>query len=371
MQGIYVHIPFCRQKCLYCDFPSYAGIEETIDEYIDALCAEISAGASSSCTPVSVFFGGGTPSLLSAAQMERVVRTLETKGYWQGVQERSLEANPGTVDVEKLRAYRKLGFNRISFGVQSFQADKLKSIGRIHSPEQAVQAVVAAQKAGFDNINIDLMYGLPGQDADDIKSDIDTAASLGVSHISCYGLTVEEGTPLCELVDSGGLALPEQDRLYDIVTEYLPQKGYKRYEISNYAKEGCECTHNKLYWQYRPYIGFGAAACSFNGEKRITNTFDIDVYIKGKENTPKGIETIDTATAMAEFVFMGLRMTAGINAEDFADRFRQDIFSVYGNQIDEHIISGWMTADNGNIKLTDEGMKIGNKIFLTFLPLTY
>ena len=371
MQGLYIHIPFCRQKCLYCDFTSYAGREDIIDEYIDALCAEISAGASSSCLPLSIFFGGGTPSLLSAAQMGKIVQSLKEKGCWQDGQERSIEANPGTVDEDKLRFYQDIGFNRISFGVQSFQDDKLKSIGRVHAGEEAETAVLMAKKAGISNINIDLMYGLPGQSIDDIKSDIDKAALLGVQHISCYGLTVEEGTPLDRLVLDKTVLLPEQDDFYDFVTAYLPQKGFRRYEISNYAKEGYECAHNKLYWQYENYKGFGCAACSFENRRRTTNTFNIDTYIKGKGQTGKELEDIDKATAMAEFVFMGLRQTAGISVSAFSKKFGQDIFSVYGKEISEHQKSGWMQVDKDVIRLTDEGMRIGNKIFLTFLPLIY
>ncbi len=368
-RGIYVHIPFCRQKCFYCDFFSQAGLPaEWTEKYVDALCAEISAGASCAFLPASIYFGGGTPSLLSVGQIGGIVASLKERGWWRGEQERTIEANPGTVDAENLAGLAALGFNRMSFGVQSFSDKLLKNIGRIHTAADGAEAVRLAQLAGFGNINVDLMYGLPGQTLADFKDSVRKAAAIGVQHISAYSLIVEEGTPLADMLDKGLLELPgsqEEEAMYDWLQSYLPADGYCRYEVSNHALPGFKSLHNLQYWQYLPYKGFGAAACSFDGFVRHTNCEDIAAYI-GRTGDG-GDEKLDEATAMAEFMFMGLRMTEGIAPEDFYLFFNKDIYQAFGKQLKEHEQAGHIKL-TGKIKLTPAGMKIGNKIFLTFLP---
>lgn len=373
-QGVYIQIPFCLKKCFYCDFPSYDGKEALIQDYIEALSAEI-AGSSCFCPPDTVFFGGGTPSILTAWQMEKAVNALKKNGWWTGVQERTFETNPGTVDVEKLKAFKEFGFNRISIGVQTFSGGILESVGRAHTGVQAVEAIQAAREAGFANINVDLMYGLPGQDLRDLKTNIDLTVKLGATHVSVYGLTVEEGTPLEKMLAEKILELPEalEEEMYDLIVTYLPRKGFPRYEISNYAPRNFQCRHNIIYWQYQTYKGFGSAACSFNGKERTTNTDSVEEYIEAyklRRQIPNEVEKIDEKTAMSEFVFMGLRMTVGISTAEFKERFGKDINDIYGKVIEDNEKKGWLVTSGGRLVLTAEGMKFGNKIFLTFLPLT-
>ncbi len=366
--GIYVHIPFCRKKCYYCDFPSQAGLLELSRDYVDALCAEISACASSLFVPKSIYFGGGTPTLFSTGELREIVDTLQRQNYWQGEQERTIEANPGTVDMDKLLAVREMGFNRLSFGVQSFSNRLLASIGRIHTAEEARAALVMAKEAGFDNISIDLMYGLPGQSLADLRESIGEAVRLGVQHISAYSLIVEEATPLADMLESGRLFLPEEteeNAMYDWLMAYLPPSGYARYEVSNFAQPGFCSLHNSQYWQYLPYKGFGAAACSFDGEKRHNNNEDIKNYIQNPLESDE--ELLSEAQRMAEFIFMGLRMTEGISPQKFYLLFNKDVYEIFGRQLKAHEQTGYIEADR-RIKLTPAGMKIGNKIFLTFLP---
>ena len=373
-QGVYVHIPFCQRKCFYCDFPSYEGLNDLLQDYVDALCTEISNNASCIFAPKTIFFGGGTPTVLSEEQFSQIVNVLQSKGIWYGnEQERTCEANPGTVDKNKLEHLLALGFNRLSLGVQSFSDNLLQTIGRIHNKEQAVATVKMAQAVGWQNISVDLMYGLPGQSLEDLQASVDMALDLGVQHISVYSLIVEEDTLLEQMLQNEELFLPEEsveEAMYDWVNAYLPTKGYTRYEVSNYSLQGFASTHNRQYWQYLPYRGFGAAACSFDGCTRETNVCDVKEYIARVNGDLEYFEqeSIDKEVLMAEYMFMGLRMTDGLSVEDFAVRFKEDIFAIYDKQLDEHEKAGFLTVKNSKIKLTDLGMKIGNKIFLTFLP---
>ncbi len=372
--GVYIHIPFCLQKCYYCDFPSYDGLTHLFDEYVSALCNQIKKSKTSCFDYTSVFFGGGTPTILSSAQLENIVFTLKKAGYWQENAEKTCEINPETATEDKLLALKKLGFNRLSFGVQTFSDSLLKTIGRVHDSKTAQNVITLARNLGFDNINIDLMFALPNQTLADVKASIDKAVSLDPTHISMYELILEEETLLDDFVRRGKLFLPDdnlQEQMYDFVTNYLNDNGYNRYEISNYCKKGYECQHNLQYWHYKDYIAFGAGSTSFIHNERTTNTFDVQEYInsflyKGQEK--KEIEQIYEAIAMAEFVFMGLRTTEGIDPNDFYRRFNKDIFKVYDEQLQIHKNNSHIVI-NDRISLTNQGMKIGNKIFLTFLPL--
>ena len=373
-QGVYVQIPFCLKKCFYCAFPSYDGKEEHIQDYVDALSNEI-ANALCSCPPETVYFGGGTPSILTVKQMEKAVSSLKKNGWWTVMQERTFEANPGAVDMEKMQAFKELGFNRISIGAQTFSGAILEKVGRVHTGVQAVEAIQNASQAGFVNINVDLMYGLPGQDLIDLKTNIDLAIKLGATHVSVYGLVVEEGTPLERMLAEKILELPGDtldEEMYDLIVSYLPRKGFDRYEISNYASKNFQSRHNTIYWRYESYRGFGTAACTFDGKERITNTECVEDYIeafKMHRDVPSQTEEIDEQTAMAEFVFMGLRMANGISPDDFKARFGKDINDVYAQPLAENVKKGWLEM-GFRIKLTPAGMKVANKIFLTFLPLT-
>ena len=285
-QAIYVHIPFCKQKCLYCDFASYACFgEREMRTYTDVLCHEIEVRAeeaSNVAFGATIYFGGGTPSVLPTDCLEGIVSTLKSCGFWQKPAEATIEVNPGTADVNKLKRLREAGFDRISFGVQSLQDEELRTIGRIHNAEEALIAIDMARTAGFRRISCDLIYGLPGQSLASLKDTICRLTKTGIEHMSVYGLIVEEGTPLERLVTSGRMVLPDEDiaaDMYELVQRLLAQAGFERYEISNYAKNGQYSRHNTVYWQYHPYIAFGAAACGMEKALRRTAASTVPEYI--------------------------------------------------------------------------------------------
>lgn len=374
--GLYIHIPFCRQKCLYCDFCSYDDMDHLHDEYVAALCREITGqgGIFDEYIIDTVYIGGGTPTLLSTGLLVKLLDTLHSKLRVAKDAEVSIEANPGTVDYDKLCVLRGYGINRISFGVQSFSGSLLKKLGRIHSPAEAVEAVGFAQKAGFNNINIDLMYGLPGQTLADLSSSIEQASSLKIQHLSIYGLKVEEGTPFYQLQEKGQLDLPADDideAMYDCVNQLTSAKGFKRYEISNYALSGYECRHNLKYWFYQPYIGVGTASHSFLSGERRANIPQVAQYINiiNKGQSPVEYwETVDEAVAMAEFTFLALRTVVGVSFEAFSKQFKVDFLKrfpqIVKNLQERHLV---VVTEQG-MKLTDLGMKYGNVVFGSFLP---
>lgn len=373
--GIYVHIPFCRTKCNYCAFVSKVCDGASHRSYVAALCGEIAAAGGDFTMPVdSVFFGGGTPTVLAATDLATILQTLRKSFLLTEDVEISLEANPGTVDSTNLQLLRQSGFNRLSLGVQSFDDTVLAAIGRIHQAKDAESAFTQARAAGFMNISLDLMYGLPLQNLSGWNETLKRAVALAPDHISAYGLKLEEGTPLEAHVSAGQVSLPleaEEEAMYDQLNEYLPSQGYSRYEISNYAPSGFECRHNQKYWRYRPYRGFGVAAHSFDGNARFANTSDIYKYI---ESLAAGIsaedfrETLDRSTAMAEYAFLALRTVRGLVGRDFKLRFGEDILKYYGVSIDRLIQQCLLTQEDDSFRLTDRGMKLGNQVFTEFLP---
>ena len=398
-QGVYVHTPFCLQKCLYCDFPSYAGFSEEIRQrYADAICREIEIRSLQRELPVTkeatVYFGGGTPTVLSVEQIARIVACLKESGWWKEPAEATIEANPGTLDAEKLRSLRELGFDRISLGVQSLQDNELRALGRIHTAEQALRAIEEAKLAGFQRMNVDLMSGIPSQTVDSFNDTINKTLQMNLSHISAYSLILEEGTPLERLVREGEVTLPDEDItyvMYEMTTDLLRQVGLQRYEISNYAKPGQESRHNKVYWHYEPYAAFGAAACTFNGRERRTNTIDVREYIKGwqygasasrssgatmgtkdvsadrNEGTLWQTERLDRKTQISEAMIMGLRLTEGISADVMKKRFDVDVFNYYGKEIYSLLQKNMLVCNGERLRLTGYGMRYGNRAFEAFL----
>jgi oxygen-independent coproporphyrinogen III oxidase len=374
--GIYVHIPFCLQKCAYCDFPSYAGLEDLFSDYTAALCREIAGrgGLLSNSQVDTVYIGGGTPTLLPTDQLLQILDSLRRNFSLCSEVEISIEANPGTVDQAKLMALRAAGFNRLSLGVQSFSDPVLRQAGRIHSAFDAIKAITVAQASGFANINVDLMYGFPDQTEADFRASIAQAVALEVTHISAYGLKVEEGTPLAAELSAGRVLLPDEDRdlaMYELAVEKLPASGYSRYEISNYAKPEAQCRHNLKYWRYQPYLGFGAAACTFADGRRSTNTKDIEEYLRCVTAGLPAIgeeETLDLATAMAEYTFLSLRTVRGLNFVDFYRQFQVNFVQYYRKQIGYLSEKGLLTLSQEEASLTETGMKFGNMAFLSFLP---
>lgn len=374
--GLYIHIPFCQQKCLYCDFPSHAGLTNLYQPYVAALCREISGlgGVLSGEIVDTIYIGGGTPTVLSANCLRQIMQQVHASFSIDKTAEISIEANPGTIDFGKLLALRAAGVNRISFGVQTFCDPLLLSIGRIHSAAQGVEAVKMAQSAGFNNINIDLMYGLPGQTTQQLRDSILQAVELDVTHISAYGLKVEEGTPFAMMQQQGTLKLPDEDtdeEMYEITTHLLPIKGFARYEISNFAKSGYECRHNLKYWQYQPYIGGGAAAHSFWRSERLANTADVVTYIRTIEQGLLPIEereNPESGTAMAEYVFLALRTVQGMSVQKFNHYFNVDFFTYYEDTVKMLTGKNLIVLTENRIFLTEIGMKYGNVVFRSFLP---
>lgn len=373
--GLYVHIPFCRQKCLYCDFASFAGNAALMEPYIEALCEEMKEqGRRFAHDSVdTVYIGGGTPTALPDSLLFKTIQTLMQRFHIEKNLEFTVEANPGTVDFSVLRKLRALGVNRLSFGVQSFQDEILLRLGRLHTAAEAEKAVCEATRAGFDNISIDLMYGLPGQRCADLEASLCRAAKLPVRHISVYGLQVEEKTPLKRLLTKQALHLPteaEEDQMYELMIQRLHEAGFQRYEISNFSLPGFESQHNLRYWRYRPYLGLGVAAHSFFAPKRFWNASFIPMYIrqmKRLKSAVEGEETLSSRVQMEEFCFLALRQSEGIETTAFEQRFSQAFSPLYGHIIGRLKAAGLIEERTGRICLTPRGMKFGNRVFAEFL----
>ena len=377
--GIYAHIPYCVKKCAYCDFVSSAvdnSAAREMQDYAAALRAEILREV----PPLrarwgdvtTVYIGGGTPTALPAELLTEILCTLiDAAGI---PQECTVEANPGTVDVHSLAQLREAGANRLSLGVQSFDDQLLRAIGRIHTAEEARAAFRAARAAGFDNISLDLMYGLPTQTLDDLKTSVNAALALAPEHISVYGLIVEEGTPFAAAEAQGRLTLPSEDaaeEMYDYLMEELPARGYVRYEISNFARAGYESLHNRGYWRNVPYLGVGAAAHGYVDSVRWGNEPDTEKYICAMQTgrsvrTPEDTERT-RENAMEEYAFLALRTAQGIDEADFRRTFGVGIDNVYGAVIEKYITQGLLRRADGFVALTNAGMKVGNEVFAAFL----
>jgi len=373
---VYIHIPFCRQKCLYCDFPSRADGEYLFQDYTTALCREITGkgGILSSYAIDSVYFGGGTPTVLPVNNLTRIIDCLCDCAQVTADAEISIEANPGTIDGSKLADLRHAGFNRISIGVQAFDDRLLAVTGRIHSAVEAVQAVTEAAVSGFENISVDLMYGLPGQSVDDFQTSLRQAVDLPIRHISAYGLKVEEGTPFHRQQVSGHLDLPDEDEeaaMYDLATGFLPQQGLRRYEISNYARAGAECRHNLKYWHYQPYLGLGAAAHSFIGGQRQSNVIDSGEFIRrifSGGDPVESREVPEPEVAIAEYVFLSLRTAQGLSFQEFTNCFGLSFTEHFAEIIEKLAGKGLIILEHGGVSLTELGMRFGNIVFASFLP---
>lgn len=376
--GLYVHLPFCRQKCFYCDFPSYAGQEGRMAVYVEALLGELAReGAPLRAAwgpPRTVYLGGGTPTALPPALMERLLAGLrEFLAAAPDALEFTCECNPGTVDAAYLSLLRAGGGNRLSLGVQTFDDALLRRIGRIHTAAQARAAVRQARAAGFRNLSLDLMYGLPGQTLAGLEMSVQQALALAPQHISIYGLQVEEGTAFARAQAAGRLALPsdeESEAMYDYMTTALPVAGYARYEISNFARPGFESRHNLGYWQDVPYLGVGAAAHSYLDGQRYENPRGIEEYLAALRESGRARreeEPLTRATSMEEFAFLALRTARGIDRARFAARFGCELASVYADAIARMRARGFLEEDAQGVRLTPLGMKYGNWVFEAFL----
>jgi oxygen-independent coproporphyrinogen-3 oxidase len=378
--SVYIHIPFCEVKCGYCDFFSVPRGFEDFDlqkEYVDALTAEISERSQIfSGKPVdSIFFGGGTPSLLDPKLLERILNALARHFSWDASAEITLETNPKTVSLDKLKVFRSLGINRVSIGVQSFEDRFLKSLGRIHDGQDAQRTVRDARTAGFENVSCDLIFALPGQTFDEWLRDLETALKLETDHLSAYHLTIESGTPFETLHKREKLNLPSEEegiKMLEWTRSYLEDAGLKAYEISNFAKPSFESVHNGNYWRYGEYMGFGAGAvgCGRSTETGIFavrrhNIRSLKKYLEGAILDFE--DRIDRRTAMGEFCMLGLRTREGVDAERFESLFGVALKAVFFDPIARAQERGWITAYDGGWALTSEGLLFADAVAASFL----
>lgn len=404
---LYIHIPFCERKCDYCDFLSATSTKETKHKYMEALVAEIKSyqGKSAQYSVPTIFIGGGTPSAVEATYIEEMMKAIREVFSLSPDAEISIELNPGTVDREKLLRYKAAGINRLSFGLQSTLEKELKLLGRIHSYEEFLQNYGLAQELGFTNINVDLMSALPGQTPEDWEKTLQRIVKLEPQHISAYNLIVEEGTPFYNRYGEDDSELPDEevDQLIDEKTkDILGHNGYHRYEVSNYAKDGYECRHNESYWTGVEYLGLGLGSSSYLASTRFQNLTELDQYInlcsndynsvpiipsmnktcveKDVEKETIGIGIMEDAFGlrrninilsvkekMEEFMFLGLRLTRGINKKTFVERFGVELNSVYGEVLARQIKEGCMVEEGDYLRLTDYGTDISNIVLAELL----
>lgn len=370
---LYVHIPFCVKKCDYCDFLSAPAGRDTQEQYVQALLHEIQTEGGRRKEPVaSVFIGGGTPSILEADLLEKILKALYRCFYIEKEAEVTMEANPGTLTLEKLRICRENGVNRLSLGLQSPDDTELASLGRIHDYQQFLESYQMAREAGFHNINVDLMFGIPGQTRDGWEKSLRTVAALNPEHISAYSLIIEEGTPFA----ARNLDLPDEDteyQMYDDTARILREYGFEQYEISNYAISGKACIHNIGYWTGVSYLGLGLGAASLMDGCRFTNITSLERYTTASrkpnfpDNIRKDLIRLTRQEQMEEFMFLGLRLRSGISKAEFAQRFGIPIEEIYGDVLRRYKELALLKEENGRIFLSRYGIHVSNTVMSDFL----
>lgn len=391
--GLYLHIPFCERKCPYCDFNTYAGMESLHQATVDALCTEMAqrAGLVAGRTITTVFVGGGTPTVLTPRQLQQLFEAMHRLFNVAESAEITCEANPGAVDREKFATLRSLGVNRLSMGVQSFRPDELQFLGRIHSVEDVHHAYDAARRVGFDNINLDFIFGLPEQDAAAWQETLNQALTLAPEHLSLYSLIVEPNTPLFHWVESGKVAEPDNDSaadFYEMAMAQLAEAGYIHYEVSNWARQttpddACSetphfaCRHNLIYWRNQDYLGIGPGAHSHlrrqnDDEKRWGNRKPVAGYnrrVASGEAIEEFIEKIPPRLAMAESMMVGLRLVReGVRHDRFMAQHGVAATDIFRTELNQLCADGLLTIDDERIRLTRRGLLMGNQVFLQFLP---
>jgi oxygen-independent coproporphyrinogen-3 oxidase len=381
--GLYLHIPFCQSKCIYCDFNSYAGLEDRYGPFVRSICTDVRRGAASllpgepDCAGQrisTVFFGGGTPSLLSPDQLGQILGAArERYALLPGV-EISMEANPGTISLENFEGYLKAGVNRLSMGVQVLDDVMLKKLGRIHTAEGAIESYRLARQAGFDDINLDFIFGLPGQDLEHLEATLDRLLSLDPlpEHLSCYSLIVEEHTPLYVGVMRGLISVPGEDEvadMYERIGERLRAAGYRQYEISNWTRKR-RCEHNLIYWHDQRYLAFGPGASGYWGDTRYTTVLGPDDYIRRVSNGETVVaenEHVDVAQEQSEVMMLGLRLNEGVSEAEFVRRFGVTLESVFGKEVKRLTALGLLEERGGYVRLTERGRLLGNEAFAEFV----
>lgn len=371
--AIYIHVPFCVQKCYYCDFLSKAcQTEEIKQEYVNQLCREISyrSGQLKEYKVKSVFIGGGTPTVLSPALLFQLADAVKLLPFDNQV-EFTIEANPGTLREEHLDGFKALGVNRVSLGLQSSIDRELKELGRIHNYQDFVATYELLRNAGFDNINVDLMMGIPKQSVESYHETLERIVLLNPEHISAYSLIIEEGTPFYERYELGELLLPEEEmerEMYHMTKQFLEKQGYHRYEFSNFAKKDYECAHNKVYWKLGEYLGLGLGASSYFQGKRFSNQTVLNKYLK--ETPEKHTSSVSTQTRnneMEEYMFLGLRMEEGVCNKEFSERFGQTMAKVFHDAICQNMEKGLLQYSGDYLQLTERGIEVSNVVLADFL----
>ena len=378
--GLYIHIPFCKQKCYYCDFVSYAKNEKFFERYIEALLEEMNNFFDNNDVEIkTIYIGGGTPSIIDAKYIEKIMNFFKEKDLLKKTKEITIEVNPGTVDEEKIKCYKKAGINRLSIGLQSTDDNMLKKIGRIHCYKDFLNTYKFAKEAGFDNINVDIMIGLPKQKISDVKNTLEKIINLEPEppkHISVYSLIVEENPPIEKMINEGTLELPNEENernMYWYVKNFLELNGYNHYEISNFAKDGYESIHNSDCWKQKEYIGFGVAAHSFINDVRFGNTSNLDEYLRNCENKDfennRIIDEVekDLFSKEQEFMLVGLRMIDGISIQEFKNKFGENPIFVFKSELSKLVEDGLLMVDFDRIKLTNRGLDLANLVWEEFV----
>lgn len=384
--GIYVHIPFCRAKCAYCDFVSFAGLESLYEAYVEALCTEASRVAPrwAHFAFDTLFIGGGTPTVLTVSSLEAIITACRASLHLAEEAEITVEANPGTVSFSSLCDLRRAGVNRLSLGVQSLRDSDLALLGRLHDRQAAIEAYFLAREAGFENINLDFIFGLPGQTVPQWHTMLAEALALRPEHLSLYALTVEEGTPLEKRIRQGEVPAPDEEasaEMYELAEAVLAEAGYAHYEISNWARRtpgdppqglpALACRHNLKYWRNEPYLGLGAAAHSYDGAARYANVSDPAAYIARMRQGQEALaerEVLTREQMMGETMMLGLRLIGGVDFAAFEARFGVPMKRIYAREIEELEREGLLEMDERGIRLTPRGRLLGNRVFAAFLP---
>lgn len=372
--GIYIHIPFCTKKCGYCDFNAYSGYKDaTKSRYVDALCREIETRSTLKTRIPTIFFGGGTPTVLAASDLVRILNVVRQNFDVDSEAEISTEANPSDADETYLQTLRDAGFNRLSFGVQTFNDRLLQTIDRLHTGQDAVTAIKKAKAAGFSNISIDLMFGLPRQTLADLDRSLDAAFDLDVPHLSIYGLIVEEKTPFYARRERGKLPLPSENvetAMFARAMERTTQAGYRRYEISNYARPGFESQHNQIYWRNEPYFGFGAGAAAYiDGVRSLNEKHPIryaELAMAGKDPTIER-ESLTPADTMGETMMVGLRLAEGVDLARFAERFGIQAEEQFSEAVARQIKNGLLESTGSHLRLTKHGVFLASEVMTEFV----
>jgi oxygen-independent coproporphyrinogen-3 oxidase len=379
IQSAYIHIPFCHHICHYCDFNKVFFKQQPVDEYIEMLIKEMhhTVQKNKQVSLKTIFIGGGTPTALSVNQLDRLLEGIHKELLpINDLVEFAVEANPGELSLDKLLVLKNAGVNRLSIGVQSFNDELLERIGRVHRREDVFRTLQQAEQVGFDNMSIDLMYGLPGQTVNDFKESLDIAFTLNVKHFSAYSLIVEPKTVFYNLMQKGKLSLPPQDleaQMYELAMEQMEKHGFKQYEISNYAIPGFESNHNLTYWNNDYYYGFGAGAHGYMNGIRTSNIGPIKKYMEQIDQTGEAYNSqniVSKDEEMEEEMFLGLRKEAGVSKSIFYKKFNVQLVDVFPEQIENQVKLGLIVNDDQSIRLTHKGKLLGNEVFQEFIGLS-